>query len=64
LAGPVVVNQAAAATAFYKGNNGSLEYMEWYKYEFWRFVLVQQKVEELAKSAIDFPPMQKGGNRG
>jgi hypothetical protein len=26
--------------------------------EFWRFVLVQQKVAELAKTAIDFPPMQ------
>ncbi len=26
--------------------------------EFWRFVLVQQKVVELAKTAIDYPPMQ------
>jgi hypothetical protein len=26
--------------------------------EFWRFVVVQQKVAELAKTAIDFPPMQ------
>ncbi|SFJ97341.1 arylsulfatase [Methylocapsa palsarum] len=26
--------------------------------EFWRFVLVQQKVAELAKTAIEFPPMQ------
>jgi arylsulfatase len=26
--------------------------------EFWRFVLVQQKVAELAKTAIDYPPMQ------
>jgi arylsulfatase len=26
--------------------------------EFWRFVTVQQRVAELAKTAIDFPPMQ------
>jgi arylsulfatase A-like enzyme len=26
--------------------------------EFWRFVLVQQHVAELAKTAIDYPPMQ------
>jgi arylsulfatase A-like enzyme len=26
--------------------------------EFWRFVLVQQKVADLAKTAIDYPPMQ------
>jgi arylsulfatase len=26
--------------------------------EFWRFVLVQQTVAELAKTAIDYPPMQ------
>ncbi|MGO7427832.1 arylsulfatase, partial [Rhizobium ruizarguesonis] len=43
---------------------GSQEYFEWYKFEFWRFVLVQQKVEELAKTAIEFPPMQKGGSFG
>jgi arylsulfatase A-like enzyme len=26
--------------------------------EFWRFVMVQQRVTELAKTAIEFPPMQ------
>jgi arylsulfatase len=26
--------------------------------EFWRFVLAQQDVAELAKTAIDYPPMQ------
>ncbi len=26
--------------------------------EFWRFVLVQQKVAELAQTAVEFPPMQ------
>jgi arylsulfatase A-like enzyme len=31
---------------------------DFYAREFWRFVLVQQRVAELAKTAIDFPPMQ------
>jgi arylsulfatase len=31
---------------------------EFYAREFWRFVLVQQTVAELAKTAIEFPPMQ------
>ena len=29
-----------------------------YAREFWRFVLVQQKVAELAATAVEFPPMQ------
>jgi len=32
--------------------------MDFYAREFWRFVMVQQKVAELAKTAIDYPPMQ------
>ncbi len=31
---------------------------DFYAREFWRFVLVQGRVAELAKTAIDFPPMQ------
>ncbi len=31
---------------------------DFYAREFWRFVLVQEKVAELAKTAIDCPPMQ------
>ncbi len=42
--------------------NGSLEYFEWFKYEFWRFVFVQQQVTKLAMTAIEFPPMQKGAS--
>ena len=44
------------------GLTGSLEYFEWFKYEFWRFVLVQQEVAKLAETAIEFPPMQKGAS--
>jgi arylsulfatase A-like enzyme len=31
---------------------------DFYAREFWRFVLVQQRVAQLAKTAIDYPPMQ------
>jgi arylsulfatase len=32
--------------------------MDFFAREFWRFVLVQQEVGKLAKTAIDYPPMQ------
>ncbi len=40
----------------------SLQYFDWFKYEFWRFVYVQQVVGKLAQTAIEFPPMQKGAS--
>ena len=42
--------------------NGAQQYFDWFKYEFWRFVFVQQQVEKLAMTAIEFPPMQKGAS--
>jgi hypothetical protein len=40
-------------------NNMAGGYMnDFYAREFWRFVQVQQKVAELAQTAIDYPPMQ------
>jgi len=44
------------------GLTGSLEYANWFTYQFWRFVFVQQKVAEYAQSFIDYPPMQKGAS--
>jgi arylsulfatase A-like enzyme len=47
-------------------NNGTKEgaqqYFDWFKYEFWRFVFVQQQVEQLAMTAVEFPPMQRGAS--
>jgi arylsulfatase A-like enzyme len=40
-------------------NNLGGGYMnDFYAREFWRFVLVQQKVAELAETAVNYPPMQ------
>lgn len=40
----------------------SMMAMNWWMYEFWRFVFVQQEVGKLAQTALDFPPMQPGAS--
>ncbi len=47
--------------------NGTLDggqgfFMQWFVYEFWRFVFVQEEVAKLAMTAIEYPPMQKGSS--
>jgi arylsulfatase len=49
-------------TGMPKGDNGSLAFYNWFAYEFWRFVFVQQQVGKLAQTALEFPPMQKGAS--
>jgi arylsulfatase A-like enzyme len=44
------------------GLNQSLFAADWWAFEFWRFVFVQQEVAKLAQTAIDFPPMQPGAS--
>ena len=44
------------------GKGGSLCYMDWFMYEFWRFVFVQEEVMKAGLSFIEFPPMQKGAS--
>ena len=46
----------------YGAGVGSQQYFDWFKFQFWRFVFVQQQVAKLAMTAIDFPPMQKGAS--
>jgi arylsulfatase A-like enzyme len=38
--------------------NESLFAANWWAFQFWRFVFVQQEVAKLGQTAIDFPPMQ------
>jgi arylsulfatase len=50
-------------TGMYNGkDNGSLAYYNWFAYEFWRFVYVQQEIAKAAQTFIEFPPMQKGAS--
>jgi arylsulfatase A-like enzyme len=44
------------------GLSGSLAFYNWFAYEFWRFVLVQEVVGKAAQTFIQFPPMQKGAS--
>ncbi len=44
------------------GLNESIFYADWWKYQFWRFVFVQQVVAKEAMTFIEFPPMQKGAS--
>ena len=44
------------------GVGDSLFAADWWAFEFWRFVFVQQEVGKLAQSAIEFPPMQPGAS--
>jgi arylsulfatase len=47
-------------------NNGTKEgaqqYFDWFKYQFWRFVFVQQLMAKEIQTFIEFPPMQRGAS--
>jgi arylsulfatase len=48
---PMLTGETPLNGAFGYGN-------DFFAREFWRFVMVQQKVAELAMTAVDYPPMQ------
>jgi len=43
-------------------NESFMAFKDFYAREFWRFVFMQQEVSKLAKSAIDYPPLQAGAS--
>jgi arylsulfatase len=47
-------------------NHGTKEggqgYFGWFKYEFWRFVFVQQVMAKTLQSFLEYPPMQRGAS--
>jgi arylsulfatase len=62
---PILVNlrlDPFERTGMPSGKSGSLAYYNWFVYEFWRFVFVQQEVAKTAESFIEFPPMQRGAS--
>jgi arylsulfatase len=43
--------------------NGSMMYFgDWYMYQFWRFVFVQQVMGKEIQTFLEFPPMQRGAS--
>ncbi|HVU89640.1 MAG TPA: arylsulfatase [Pirellulales bacterium] len=63
---PILVNlrlDPFERTGMFDGKtNGSLGYYNWFVYEFWRFVFVQQEVAKYAQTFVEFPPIQKGAS--
>lgn len=41
---------------------GAQQYFDWFKYEFWRFVFVQQVMGKAIETFLEYPPMQRGGS--
>jgi hypothetical protein len=42
--------------------DGAQQYFNWFKYQFWRFVFVQQLMAKEIQTFIDYPPMQRGAS--
>ncbi|HEY1870647.1 MAG TPA: arylsulfatase [Chitinophagaceae bacterium] len=62
---PLLVNlrlDPLERTMWPNANLGSFEYFNWFMYEFWRFVLVQQMIAKEIPTFLEFPPMQKGAS--
>jgi len=62
---PILVNlrlDPFERTGLPTASGGSIDYYNWFAYEFWRFVFVKQEIGRYAQSFIDYPPMQKGAS--
>jgi arylsulfatase A-like enzyme len=42
--------------------DGAQQYFDWFKYEFWRFVFVQQVMGKEIQTFLEYPPMQRGAS--
>ena len=42
--------------------DGAQQYFDWFKFQFWRFVFVQQVMAKEIQTFLDFPPMQLGAS--
>ncbi len=49
-------------TGLPSGDKGSLAFYNYFVFQFWRFQFVQDQVAKLARTALEFPPMQKGAS--
>jgi arylsulfatase A-like enzyme len=41
---------------------GAQQYFDWFKYQFWRFVFVQQMMGKELQTFLEYPPMQRGAS--
>jgi len=56
--GPVIIPKV------YNGRNKTFFFtnFDWFKFQFWRFVFVQQVVGKELQTFIEYPPMQRGAS--
>src|SRR3974390_2230694 len=41
---------------------GAQQYFDWFKFQFWRFVFVQEVMGKAIQTFLDYPPMQRGAS--
>jgi arylsulfatase A-like enzyme len=41
---------------------GGQQYFDWFKFQFWRFVFVQQVIGKEIQTFLEYPPMQRGAS--
>jgi hypothetical protein len=41
---------------------GAQQYFDWFKFQFWRFVFIQQVMGKELQTFLDYPPMQRGAS--
>lgn len=62
---PVITNlrlDPFERTGMPSSHGGSMNYANFFTYQFWRFVFVQDQVAKTAQTFIEYPPMQKGAS--
>src|SRR5438874_7523487 len=42
--------------------DGAQQYFDWFKFQFWRFVFVQQVMGKELQTFLEYPPMQRGAS--
>ena len=42
--------------------DGAQQYFDWFKYQFWRFVFVQEVMGKALQTFLEYPPMQRGAS--
>jgi hypothetical protein len=41
---------------------GAQQYFDWFKFQFWRFVFVQDVMGKELQTFLEYPPMQRGAS--
>ncbi|MFO1092190.1 MAG: hypothetical protein U0992_02605 [Planctomycetaceae bacterium] len=63
---PILINlrlDPFERTGMFNGKDGgSINYYNWFAYEFWRFQFAQKEIGQYAATFLEYPPMQKGAS--